>query len=252
MTFAALCGQVSAALSTPGHAAWGTTLIAGLILLAQGAAGAQETGFDVRPGAAPLVALLDPSHGAWDDAVAITWGPAPYPTEFRALHTADGLALRFHAVDDAPWHTLTERDEPIWTEEVVEIFIDPDGDGHNYVEIEINPANVLCDLQVFATAPRLISDIDWNFAGVETRVSRVDDGWIATAILPWDGFATLRDTAVRLPPTAGDAWSFNVFRIKRPGGPADPKRDAQFAPWSPTPSLSFHAPSAFRPLRFVE
>ncbi|MGD8330969.1 MAG: carbohydrate-binding family 9-like protein [Acidobacteriota bacterium] len=252
MTLAALLEPAAAVLAGPAQHPWAATLAGVLLVASLGTAGAQDAGFPVRRGGAPFDALLDATNGAWEDAAAITWGTAPYPTEFRALRTADGLALRFHAVDDAPWYTLTERDDPIWNEEVVEIFIDPDGDGHNYVEIEINPANVVCDLQIFATAPALSSDIDWNFAGVETRVSRVDDGWIATAILPWEGFAALRDTAVRLPPTAGDAWSFNVFRIKRPGGAAEPERDVLYAPWSPTPSLSFHAPSAFRPLRFVE
>lgn len=236
----------------PALVAWGAALIGGLLHATVGTAGVQDAGFSVRRGAAPLTALLDPTHDAWEGAAEITWGKAPYPTSFRALRAADGLALRFHAVDDAPWHTLSERDDPIWREEVVEIFIDPDGDGHNYAEIEINPANVVCDLQIFATAPALSSDIAWDFAGIETRVSAVDGGWIATATLPWEGFAALRDTAVRLPPAAGDTWSFNVFRIKRPGGPAEPERGALYAPWSPTPSRSFHAPSAFRPLRFVE
>lgn len=246
---------IAATAQTP----WSMAL-AGALLLAtlNNAAASQDAGFPVRPADAPLATLLDPDHDAWAGAAAITWGPAPYPTEFRALRTAEGLALRFHAVDDAPWHTLSERDDPIWNEEVVEIFIDPDGDGRNYVEVEISPANVLCDLQIFAATPRLRSDIDWDFAGIATRVSSAggddgaDAGWIATATLPWEGFASLDDTTVSLPPATGDAWSFNVFRIKRPGGPDEPERDAVYAPWSPTPTLSFHAPSAFQPFRFAD
>jgi len=44
---------------------------------------------------------------------------------------------------------------------------------------------------------------------------------------------------------------FNVFRIKRPGGPEAPEAGAVFAAWSPTGSPSFHVPEAFRPLRLT-
>ena len=216
----------------------------------------QEPGFVVRHSGAPLSGLLQAESEEWERSLAVTWGPAPYPTEFRALYTSAGLAVRFAAVDDAPWHTLGERDDPIWNEEVVEIFIDPDGDGRNYVEIELNPAGVVCDLQIFAAGPPLRSAISWDFAGLETRVSPLRDGagttvgWTVTATLPWAGFAALDDTAVTLPPVPGDRWKFNVFRIKRPGGPGDPERGVILAPWSPTPGPSFHAPAAFRDLVF--
>jgi hypothetical protein len=45
----------------------------------------------------------------------------------------------------------------------------------------------------------------------------------------------------------------NVFRIKRPGGPADPEHGAIYAAWSVPPSgPSFHAPDSFRELVFVD
>jgi len=229
-----------------------------VIGLAMAAAPATREGeFTVRRSDAALANLLLGEHPAWGGSTAVLWGPEPYTTEFRALHTETGLALRFAATDSAPWHTMTERDDHIWNEEVVEIFIDPDGDGRNYAEIEINPINVVCDLQIFATEPRLSSDIAWDFVGIETRVvPLLDDtgeatGWLATATLPWDGFAALDGTDVSLPPKPGDRWQFNLFRIKRPGGPQAPEEGAIYAPWSPTPSLSFHAPVAFRDLLFV-
>jgi len=217
----------------------------------------ESSGYRVTPTTATFTQLAGAKSGAWDAATEIAWGPAPYTTSFRALWSDEGLAIRFEAMDGTPWHTLSERDAPLWNEEVVEIFIDPDGDGRNYAEIEINPVNVVCDLQIFDTEPRLRSDIDWDFVGLRTHVVTTHDdgdepsGWIATALLPWEGFAALENTVVPLPPSPGDRWSFNVFRIKRPGGPQSPERDAIYAPWSPTPSLSFHAPSAFRDLEFV-
>ncbi len=53
-----------------------------------------------------------------------------------------------------------------------------------------------------------------------------------------------------IPPAAGDAWRFNVFRIKRPNGPMRPKDGAILAAWSPTGTPSFHVPAAFQALTF--
>jgi hypothetical protein len=39
-----------------------------------------------------------------------------------------------------------------------------------------------------------------------------------------------------------------VFRIKRPGGPDQPERDAVYAAWSVPDGPSFHDPTAFRDL----
>ena len=52
-----------------------------------------------------------------------------------------------------------------------------------------------------------------------------------------------------MPPKAGDAWRFNVFRIKRPGGPKAPGEGAVFAAWSVPDGQSFHVPAKFRPVQ---
>jgi hypothetical protein len=211
--------------------------------------------YRVRATRASDADLLAADGAAWADAEAISWGPPPFVTRFRALATPAALSLRFDACDERPWHTMTRRDEHIWEEEVVEIFLDPDRTGTNYYELEINPANVVCDLVVPKPWPELHSDPSWDFAGLDTRVQpyRGDgagpDGWTATARLPWNGFRSL-PAAARLPPGTGDRWRFNVYRIKRPHGPARPHDDVIHAAWSPTNSPSFHVPSAFRDFVF--
>src|SRR5690606_80496 len=44
------------------------------------------------------------------------------------------------------WATLTEHDSVIFHDHDFEVFIDPDGDNHNYYEIEINALNTEWDL----------------------------------------------------------------------------------------------------------
>ena len=93
-------------------------------------------------------------RGLGRGARRIEWGPAPYTTRFRALWNDDGLYLRFDARDPSPWHTMTRRDEHLWEEEVVEIFLDPDRSGRDYYELEISPANVVCDVRMIDAVAR--------------------------------------------------------------------------------------------------
>lgn len=200
--------------------------------------------------------LFDVHAASWAAAAVIGWGAAPYVTRFRALWTDAALFLRFDAADDAPWHTMTRRDDRLWEEEVVEIFLDPSRSGVDYAELEISPANVVCDLVVRRPWPDLSSDPGWHIDGLATRVARWSgpaadgDGWTATARVPWEGLRPITD-GVRVPPRAGDVWSFNVFRIKRPGGPARPAENVVLSAWSPTGAPSFHVPSAFGSLVFA-
>jgi hypothetical protein len=215
----------------------------------------------------PHAALLAAEAGAWAAAAAISWGPAACLTSFRALWSPSGLHLRFDAVDPSPWSTMTRRDDALWGEEVVEIFLDPDGSGAGYYELEISPANVVCDLRIERPWPALLGDRTWSLAGLETVVRHVASvdagsalgarlpaggpGWVATACLPWAGLAALSPSAAkRVPPQPGSRWRFNVFRIERPHGPAEPERDAVYAAWSVPDGPSFHVPAAFRDLVF--
>jgi hypothetical protein len=233
-----------------------TPLLA-LLLGMAAAAASPGPGYEVVRAAVGPAALLAGDDAAWVGARAIEWGPARYVTRFRAVWSDEGLFLRFDVKDPSPWHTMTRRDEHLWDEEVVEIFLDPDRSGRDYYELEVNPANVVCDLRMISPWPDKKGDIDWNLAGLETRVHAPGGagaetrGWTVTAFLPWRGLRALPSAGkVALPPKPGDAWRFNVFRIERPGGKASPEKDAVFAAWSPPSVESFHDAGAFRDLVF--
>jgi hypothetical protein len=219
---------------------------------------ASSPSYEVARAASPAEGLLAADETAWARASAVDWGPGAYRTRFRAVWNDEGLFLRFDATDPSPWHTMTRKDEHLWDEEVVEIFLDPDRSGRDYYELEVSPANVVCDLRMISPWPDKKGDIDWNLAGLETRVHPRKDaagkttGWTVTALLPWGGLRALASAGkVALPPKPGDAWRFNVFRIERPGGKASPEKDGVFAAWSPPSVRSFHDPSAFRDLVFI-
>jgi hypothetical protein len=218
---------------------------------------ASRPGYEVARTTAAPAALLDAEAKAWSTAPTIEWGPARYSTRFRALWADRALYVRFDSVDPDPWHTMTTRDAHLWEEEVIEIFLDPAQQGFNYFELEINPINVVCDVRMLSAYPNVKSDLAWDHAGLETRVSPLRDaggatiGWTATASIPWEGFRSLPvPERIALPPKSGDAWHFNVYRIKRPGGATNPKENVLLAAWSPTGTPSFHTPSAFRTFTF--
>ncbi len=214
------------------------------------------THLDVRACGDAAETLLNVLHGAWSGCTSIAWGPDAYRTEFRALWTREALVVRFDCDDDEPWWTLTKRDDHLWNEEVVEVFLDPARAGRSYAEVEINPANVVCNLRVATPWPELSSDTGWDWPGLQSRVTRRTAGqgrcrWTAIASMPFEGARGLSDDAARrIPPSVGDRWHFNVFRIKRPGGSSAPERNAVYAAWSVPDGPSFHAVDRFRDLIF--
>ena len=223
----------------------------------EGAGQMADMAYRVARTEAEAASLMAGRAVAWAAAMPIRWGPPRYATEFRALWNDTGLFVRFESTDTNPWYTMTGRDDRLWEEEVVEIFLDLDGSGHDYAEVEISPGNVVCDLRMVRPWPNQEGDLTWDLEGLETRVRTrlqrdgTTAGWTATAYMPWSGFASLPSAAdVQLPPRAGDHWRFNVFRIKRPRGPERPNDDVSFLAWSEPRGSSFHDAEVFRPFVF--
>ena len=131
-------------------------LVSGVVavLMTCTGADAQEAAVEfvvVRTDAAPREVVDNESP--WWDAHRVRWGPPQHETEFRALWSDEGLYVRFEATDGNPWFTMMKRDDPIWEEEVVEIFLDLDRSGTNYAEVEISPANVVTDVRMIQASP---------------------------------------------------------------------------------------------------
>ncbi len=153
------------------------------------------------------------------------YGRVEYPTRARMLWDDDHLYIGFAALDPDIWAIYTQRNDPLWTEEVVEVFIDPDGSGKNYLELEVNPLNAVVDLKVERAYPRLQASVDWDIAGLQTAVQiygTVNDslsrdyGWTVEIAIPWTALEGEIDGGQR--PEPGDEWRLNLYRIERTGG----------------------------------
>ena len=66
-------------------------------------------------------------------------------TQAKMIWDEKKLYVAFVCEDPDIWATVRERDQDLYEEEVVEVFIDADGDGKTYVEIEVNPLGTLFD-----------------------------------------------------------------------------------------------------------
>lgn len=146
--------------------------------------------------------------------------------------------MLFVAEDNHVWATLTGRDEPLYTEEVVEVFLDPVGDRECYFEIEVNPLNTVLDLVLRRNRSGYRKDFGWDCAGFRSAVRRLPGGWAAELSIP---FASLAAAA----PVAGECWRGNFTRIDRPEG-----RERELSAWAPTGQANFHVPERFGTICF--
>ena len=147
------------------------------------------------------------------------------PTRAKMLWDSEYFYFAFVCQDADMWASYENEDDYLWEEEVVEIFIDPDSDGKNYLELEVNPRNVVVDLLIYSVVPEWHSSVEWDITGLKTAVQaegtvndslKLDRGWIAEIAIPWTAMADSITGGAR--PTSGDIWRLNLYRIERKGG----------------------------------
>ena len=168
-------------------------------------------------------------------------------TELRMLYDRDFLYLAFDCDDPDVWGTFAKRDDSLYTQEVVELFVDSDGDGRAYQEIEVSPHNVVFD--AFFPARRQGMDLTYD-AGLVSAVSvdgtldqpgDQDQGWRVEMRLPLSTFAP----AVPLEERAGLRWRFNAYRLE-----LKDRKETEGQSFSPLHQGDFHNLSRFGVLRF--
>jgi hypothetical protein len=245
-----------------------------LLLAAAGAGWSQEY---KRHYEAPRLASPIVVDGILDEAV---WQTAPLTepyvrygtltgvpvtaTRARLAWDAEYLYVGVEAVDQDIWSTYTAHDSNLWEEDVLEVFIDPEGDAEGYLEFEVSPRNVVLDLWVekplFSQGGP--SHTDWNASGLRTAVQiqgtlgdgnraaperqDTDTGWTLELALPWTDVAIVSGV-MSLPPAPGDTWRLNVMRY-------DYRRTSreELSQWSPSAvGGAWHEPGEYGYVTFV-
>ncbi len=121
------------------------------------------------------------------------------------------------------WGTLTKHDSVIFHDNDFEIFIDPDGDNHQYYEIEINALNTEWDLflgKPYRNGGPAVNE--WEIPGLKTGVhvygtlnnpSDRDEGWSVEFAIPWKvlaEYAPPAESSARRRPVAGQLLAGGV------------------------------------------
>lgn len=173
--------------------------------------------------------------------------PAQLRTEARLVYDDANLYVAFDVEDPDIWGTLRNRDDSIYEEEVVEVFLDANADGRTYNELQVSPHAVIFD--AYFPARRQGMDRSWD-SGMKTAVkvrgtldnpSDKDQGWTVEMQIP---FARLAEVP-HVPPQKGDRWRFNLYRLEHHG-----RRAVEGQAFSPLFVGDFHALPRFAWLSF--
>jgi len=168
-------------------------------------------------------------------------------TVAKLLWDDETLYLSFLCYDLYIYAEFTERDDPTWRDDCVELFASPNPDEvWQYYGFEINVRGTVLDYLRPGEGEKL--DFPWDAEGIRIESSLVgtlnddtdtDRSWTVEAAIPFSNFQTR--------PEVGDVWRANLNRC---GG----KTEEQFSQWSSsdTPGPSFHVPPRFGQMVFVD
>jgi len=187
-----------------------------------------------------------------------------FQTRVKMLWDDEFLYIAAQLEEPHVWGTLTERDSVIFQDNDFEVFIDPDGDGHYYGELEINALGTVWDLllpQPYKDGGRALTG--WRFRGLKSAVavdgtlndpSDIDRGWSVELALPWSDLAEI--ASGHFPPVHGDQWRLNFSRVEWDlevvGGRYQkvPGRAEHNWVWSPQGVVDMHRPENWGYLQF--
>ncbi len=222
--------------------------------------------------------LDDPAwrEAAWTDPfVDIEGAVRPDPrflTRARMLWDERYFYVAAEMEEPHVWGTLTERDAVIFRDNDFEVFLDPDGDTHEYYELEINALGTEWDLLLIRPyrdgGPAVNA---WDIQGLQTAVfidgtinqpGDTDRGWSVEIAFPW---SVLGQCAHRpAPPERGDQWRVNFSRVEwdvdiRRGAYVKVVDEATGEPhpehnwvWSPQGLINMHYPEMWGFVQFSD
>jgi hypothetical protein len=185
----------------------------------------------------------------------------------RAKMLWDDQYFYVGAMLDEPhvWGTLTKHDSVIFQDNDFEIFIDPDGDNHEYYEIEINALNTEWDLflkKPYRDGGPAINE--WEIPGLKTAVhvagtinnaGDYDTGWSVEFAIPWKVLAEFAHRPA--PPREGDQWRVNFSRVEWRHQIVDgqyrkvPNTREDNWVWSPQGVIDMHRPGRWGYIQFT-
>lgn len=167
-----------------------------------------------------------------------------YETSAKMLWDDDYLYVAATLTEKDIKARLTQRDTIIYHDNDFEVFLDPDGDGQNYFEIETNARGVIFDLMLdkpYRSGGSFM--IQWDCPGLITAIhcdgtlnnpKDQDKQWTVEMAIPHKAL-TMNFTN---PLKAGNTWRVNFSRVQwlKAKGPEENWV------WMPTGKVDMHMP----------
>ena len=192
------------------------------------------------------------------------WGQTPWTTDFvlsdgsaeaphraraRILWTDDAVYFGFQVDDSDIYAPHQTRDDPLYAYDVVEVFIDPEGDGRDYFEFEVSPRGTLFDAKFPTHRQHLERSKRFDASSFIAAVSR-EPGQHGGDINP--GYTVemqvrFSDLGLTESPKPGDRWRINLFRIDY-----HDRKHADYTAWTAPLIGDFHALDRFGELVFAQ
>jgi len=181
--------------------------------------------YAVRRAAGPVTIGQTPHPEQWKNAMVIrgfhlakTTRPAQSRTEAMMLWDDENLYVQAVAVDADLRGRFKLRTDPLWEEDVVELFLKPSDERGSYYEFEVNPIGTVMALKIddrkdkkslkerSAWATGIVSAV--QAMGTVNDSSDTDQFYRVILAIPWKNLSLIGGKA----PKVGDTWKFTFCR----------------------------------------
>jgi hypothetical protein len=175
---------------------------------------------------------------------------ASQDTSISFLWNNEYLYVAYRCIDFNIIGNSKNRDSEIYkTDDLVELFIDPDGDGQNYIEIGANAYSTYYDMLIKCIIPICggwNSTKDFNISGLEAASKITSEGFCTEIKIPFSSLAMIQNGNFNNP-KVGTKWKGNAFRI-------DYGNSTEYLSLQHYKSkkFGFHQPDEFIIFKFVE
>jgi hypothetical protein len=180
----------------------------------------------------------------------MTGGSADFHARARVVYDDTHLYVAFQVDDRDLQSPHREHDDHLWEQDCVEVFLDPDGDGQNYFELQVSPRGVSFDTRYDSRRqPQPFGHVDWE-SQVESAVmlrgtlddEQVDEGYYVELRIPFSALAA--GATPTQPPSHGQTWRMNFYAMEKSAA------GQRAAGWSPVMVPDFHAAQRFGRVTF--
>ncbi|MCV9928774.1 carbohydrate-binding family 9-like protein [Flavobacterium sp. LS1R49] len=162
----------------------------------------------------------------------------------------ENLYLAYRSKDSKIIGSAKKNDSQIFnTDDLVEFFMDPDGDSQNYIEVGVNAFSSNYDMIIHCVSPSCggwDTDISLDIVGMKTASKITSDGYNVEIKIPFSSLTSIKDADFTTP-IIGTKWKGNLFRI-------DYGNETEYQAISPynDSKFGFHQPDQFKTFEFIE